>query len=179
LRPYKCRCALPGMDCEDQRFSSNACLFRHEREAHGKHGHGDNPYLCKYAHCPRAAAKNGVPRSWNQRDHMKRVHNWKPEDDEDEQPQGRHSENGRRRKGSGAPTSVPMKRSESSQYGRHAVAPYSRDGRRAVTSSRHQDVKYSSMQTGNMMTYDVSMGDMQFAQYEAPAYYPGYSQAVY
>ena len=164
----------------EQRFSSNACLFRHEREAHGKHGHGDNPFLCKYTNCPRANPNNGFPRSWNQRDHMRRVHQWDPEKDEDEQPTGRHAPDSKRRKGGSPPSSVSMKRSDSSYYGRTSMAPYSRDSRRAVTSSRHQAVNYNPMQTGNMMAYGLAMNDIQYSQYQAPAYYTaGYSQAVY
>lgn len=46
LKPYRCK--VPAcMDAQLQ-FSSNACLFRHEREAHGFHGHGDNPHLCLF-----------------------------------------------------------------------------------------------------------------------------------
>lgn len=57
-------------------FSSNACLFRHEREAHGFHGHGDNPHLCLFEGCDRAIPGNGFPRRWNLFDHMKRVHDY-------------------------------------------------------------------------------------------------------
>jgi hypothetical protein len=57
-------------------FSSNACLFRHEREAHGFHGHGDNPHLCLFDGCDRAIPGNGFPRRWNLFDHMKRVHDY-------------------------------------------------------------------------------------------------------
>ena len=57
-------------------FSSNACLFRHEREAHGLHGHGDNPHLCFFEGCERAVPGNGFPRRWNLFDHMRRVHDY-------------------------------------------------------------------------------------------------------
>ena len=63
------------MSCEASRFSSTACLLRHEREAHAMHGHGDKPYLCTYEGCDRSLAGNGFPRHWNLRDHMRRVHN--------------------------------------------------------------------------------------------------------
>ncbi|KAI9669985.1 MAG: hypothetical protein M1831_007021 [Alyxoria varia] len=76
LKPWKCK--VPG--CEDLRFSSTACRLRHEREAHGAHGHGMNPYLCLFAGCERAQPDNGFPRSWNRNDHMKRCHNYKIED---------------------------------------------------------------------------------------------------
>ncbi|CAG7560849.1 unnamed protein product [Fusarium equiseti] len=71
LKPYRCK----ADSCEGARFSSTACLLRHEREAHGLHGHGDKPFLCVYEGCERAVHGNGFPRQWNLRDHMKRVHN--------------------------------------------------------------------------------------------------------
>ncbi|PHH86834.1 hypothetical protein CDD83_9693 [Cordyceps sp. RAO-2017] len=71
LKPYRCK----ADSCEGARFSSTACLLRHEREAHGLHGHGDKPFLCIYEGCERAVPGNGFPRQWNLRDHMKRVHN--------------------------------------------------------------------------------------------------------
>lgn len=63
------------MDAQLQ-FSSNACLFRHEREAHGLHGHGDNPHLCLFEGCDRSVPGNGFPRRWNLFDHMRRVHDY-------------------------------------------------------------------------------------------------------
>jgi hypothetical protein len=51
-----------------------ACVLRHEREAHGLHGHGEKPYLCSYKDCERSIQGNGFPRHWNLKDHMKRVH---------------------------------------------------------------------------------------------------------
>lgn len=71
LKPYRCKVD----SCENARFSSTACLLRHEREAHAMHGHGDKPYLCSYDGCDRALPGNGFPRNWNLRDHMRRVHN--------------------------------------------------------------------------------------------------------
>ncbi|KAL5317695.1 hypothetical protein ACEPPN_014793 [Leptodophora sp. 'Broadleaf-Isolate-01'] len=71
LKPYKCKVST----CKDLQFSSTACLLRHEREAHGLHGHGDKPFLCTYESCERGVLGNGFPRHWNLRDHMKRVHN--------------------------------------------------------------------------------------------------------
>ncbi|KAF4979475.1 hypothetical protein FZEAL_4334 [Fusarium zealandicum] len=71
LKPYRCKAEA----CEGARFSSTACLLRHEREAHGLHGHGEKPFLCVYEGCERAVPGNGFPRQWNLRDHMKRVHN--------------------------------------------------------------------------------------------------------
>lgn len=71
LKPYRCKV----ISCEASRFSSTACLLRHEREAHAMHGHGDKPYQCTYEGCDRSLAGNGFPRHWNLRDHMRRVHN--------------------------------------------------------------------------------------------------------
>ncbi|KAJ2893923.1 C2H2 transcription factor [Zalerion maritima] len=71
LKPYRCKVD----SCENARFSSTACLLRHEREAHAMHGHGDKPYLCTYEGCDRAVPGNGFPRQWNLKDHMRRVHN--------------------------------------------------------------------------------------------------------
>lgn len=71
LKPYRCKIE----SCENARFSSTACLLRHEREAHAMHGHGDKPYLCTYEGCDRAVPGNGFPRQWNLKDHMRRVHN--------------------------------------------------------------------------------------------------------
>ena len=66
------------MDCATQKFSSTACLLRHEREAHGLHGHGDKPYPCHFMDCDRSLPGQGFPRQWNLRDHMKRVHHYSP-----------------------------------------------------------------------------------------------------
>ncbi|OJJ80028.1 putative C2H2 finger domain protein [Aspergillus glaucus CBS 516.65] len=74
LKPYRCK--VPAcMDAQLQ-FSSNACLFRHEREAHGLHGHGDNPHLCLFEGCDRSVPGYGFPRRWNLYDHMRRVHDY-------------------------------------------------------------------------------------------------------
>ncbi|OAX83638.1 hypothetical protein ACJ72_02007 [Emergomyces africanus] len=72
LKPYRCKVS----QCVDAHFSSNACLFRHEREAHGMHGHGENPHLCHFSSCERSVPGNGFPRRWNLHDHMKRVHDY-------------------------------------------------------------------------------------------------------
>lgn len=72
LKPYRCRNA----ECSILKFSSTACLLRHEREAHGLHGHGEKPYLCLFRDCDRSQPTQGFPRQWNLRDHMKRVHNY-------------------------------------------------------------------------------------------------------
>ena len=69
IKPYRCN----DHQCSSQQFSSTACLLRHEREAHGMHGHGDKPYPCPYPDCDRSGT-NGFPRRWNLGDHIKRVH---------------------------------------------------------------------------------------------------------
>jgi hypothetical protein len=85
LKPYRCK-AKNAPQCADARFSSTACRLRHEREAHGLHGHGKMPHLCEYPACDRAQHDNGFPRRWNLYDHMKRVHNWTaPEDEADDE----------------------------------------------------------------------------------------------
>jgi hypothetical protein len=128
LRPYTCRYANTKQDCEDLRFSSNACLFRHEREAHGLHNHGHNPFLCKFPTCERAKANNGFPRKWNLRDHMKRMHNHIEDDGDD-----------RRRRP--APSSVAMRRSGSGGRSR-GPQPYSKDARPPMMV-RHPQALYA------------------------------------
>ncbi|KAI9662075.1 MAG: hypothetical protein M1829_006214 [Trizodia sp. TS-e1964] len=68
LRPYRCK----DKSCLNTQFSSTACLLRHEREAHGMHGHGEK--LCRFQNCDRSQPGHGFPRSWNRLDHMRRVH---------------------------------------------------------------------------------------------------------
>ncbi|KAF2452270.1 hypothetical protein BDY21DRAFT_359707 [Lineolata rhizophorae] len=72
LRPFKCKNAA----CSGARFSSTTCLLRHEREAHGMHGHGSKPHLCIFPGCERAVPGKGFPRRYNLFDHMRRVHNY-------------------------------------------------------------------------------------------------------
>ncbi|KAF3770183.1 hypothetical protein M406DRAFT_335903 [Cryphonectria parasitica EP155] len=74
LKPYRCKME----SCKELPFSSTACLLRHEREAHGMHGHGTKPYPCTFSGCDRAQPGNGFPRKWNLHDHMQRVHNAAP-----------------------------------------------------------------------------------------------------
>jgi hypothetical protein len=74
LKPYRCKVHA----CENARFSSTACLLRHEREAHAMHGHGEKPFLCTYEGCERSVSGHGFPRHWNLRDHMRRVHDREP-----------------------------------------------------------------------------------------------------
>ena len=72
LRPFRCKVK----SCVGVQFSSTACLLRHEREAHGMHGHGSKPHLCTYTDCERSLPGNGFPRRYNLFDHMKRVHDY-------------------------------------------------------------------------------------------------------
>ncbi|KAF2278732.1 uncharacterized protein EI97DRAFT_217765 [Westerdykella ornata] len=72
LKPFRCKQKM----CIGVQFSSTACLLRHEREAHGMHGHGSRPHLCRFADCDRSIPGNGFPRRYNLFDHMKRVHDY-------------------------------------------------------------------------------------------------------
>ncbi|RMZ85060.1 hypothetical protein DV738_g345, partial [Chaetothyriales sp. CBS 135597] len=167
LRPYKCKNPACIAEGDDARFSSNACLFRHEREAHGMHCHGMNPYLCKFPNCPRSRPDNGFPRSWNQRDHMKRVHQWVPEKGDEDGASGCPAPEPKRRKGTSVPSSVPMKRSDSSRFARATgLSRYPRDTRRSV-SSRPLVETYRPVPVDKVMVYDPSMSDLEFSQYQA------------
>ncbi|KAF1849510.1 uncharacterized protein K460DRAFT_279188 [Cucurbitaria berberidis CBS 394.84] len=72
LKPFRCN----KKTCVGVQFSSTACLLRHEREAHGMHGHGARPHLCHFRDCERAVLGHGFPRRYNLFDHMKRVHQY-------------------------------------------------------------------------------------------------------
>ena len=72
MKPFRCKHST----CHEVQFSSTACLLRHEREAHGMHGHGSKPNLCLYADCERSQPGNGFPRRYNLYDHMRRVHDY-------------------------------------------------------------------------------------------------------
>jgi len=167
LRPYRCKFADKG-ECEDARFSSNACLFRHEREAHGLHNHGLNPFLCKYSDCDRSREGNGFPRRWNQRDHMKRVHDYKePESTKDSSTA---QDQGKRRRAPGAATSAPMKRSSSSAHAKAqamaSAAPYSaRFYGRTISQARHSAPRTCTDQIPdcNAMSCRVSLDNVQFS----------------
>lgn len=65
LKPFRCNRDA----CSDFEFSSSSILLRHEREAHGMHGHGECPFLCTYSDCARR-----FRRHWNLQDHIRRVH---------------------------------------------------------------------------------------------------------
>ncbi|KAF2796009.1 hypothetical protein K505DRAFT_323658 [Melanomma pulvis-pyrius CBS 109.77] len=72
LKPFRCN----KKACVGVQFSSTACLLRHEREAHGMHGHGSRPHLCHFSDCERSVPGHGFPRRYNLFDHMKRVHDF-------------------------------------------------------------------------------------------------------
>lgn len=125
LKPYRCKIEA----CENARFSSTACLLRHEREAHAMHGHGDKPYLCAYEGCERAIHGNGFPRQWNLRDHMRRVHN--DNGNPPSAPTGpsqsglgssAHSAKGRKRKSKDPVDSTPGGRKQASKSAQAAEA---------------------------------------------------------
>ncbi|OJJ44365.1 hypothetical protein ASPZODRAFT_71752 [Penicilliopsis zonata CBS 506.65] len=121
LKPYRCKVPV-CMDAQLQ-FSSNACLFRHEREAHGFHGHGDNPHLCLFPGCERAVPGYGFPRRWNLYDHMRRVHDYasseRPSSREHSPSAGqaakKRESTGRKRRVTGVTGAPQMKRSRSNQ----------------------------------------------------------------
>ncbi|KAF2765410.1 hypothetical protein EJ03DRAFT_280072 [Teratosphaeria nubilosa] len=103
LKPFRCKIE----SCAKQEFSSTACLLRHEREAHGMHGHGDRPHLCYYPGCERGIPGNGFPRRYNLFDHMKRVHDHKDTSSRSNSPvlggQTQAKRINRKRKASGPP----------------------------------------------------------------------------
>ncbi|OCT54232.1 hypothetical protein CLCR_00265 [Cladophialophora carrionii] len=167
LRPYRCK-FTDRPECEDLRFSSNACLLRHEREAHGEHTHGMNPYLCKFPDCERAREGNGFPRRWNQRDHMKRVHQYEEIDAPAKKSPSSQSQS-KRRKASSAPTSVPMRRSSSSTVSKaHAMVKASIQPTSYGPISRNQYVAPSAYSShaqdyNAMRAQSVSMAEVQFS----------------
>ncbi|KAL6238266.1 hypothetical protein BDW75DRAFT_33218 [Aspergillus navahoensis] len=119
LKPYRCR--VPSCMDAQLHFSSNACLFRHEREAHGLHGHGDNPHLCLFEGCDRSIPGYGFPRRWNLFDHMRRVHDYasserpsSPDASPTSQPKKKEP-TGRKRRVTGVSGAQTMKRTRSVQ----------------------------------------------------------------
>ncbi|KAL2818884.1 hypothetical protein BJX63DRAFT_419033 [Aspergillus granulosus] len=120
LKPYRCR--VPSCIDAQLQFSSNACLFRHEREAHGLHGHGDNPHLCLFEGCDRSIPGYGFPRRWNLFDHMRRVHDYasseRPSSPDASPTSGstkKKESTGRKRRVTGVSGAQSMKRTRSTQ----------------------------------------------------------------
>ncbi|KAL2834847.1 hypothetical protein BDW59DRAFT_101 [Aspergillus cavernicola] len=120
LKPYRCR--VPSCMDAQLHFSSNACLFRHEREAHGLHGHGDNPHLCLFDGCDRSIPGYGFPRRWNLFDHMRRVHDYasseRPSSPDASPTMGQPKKKettGRKRRVTGVSSAQTMKRTRSTQ----------------------------------------------------------------
>lgn len=116
LKPYRCKVHA----CENARFSSTACLLRHEREAHAMHGHGEKPFLCTSEGCDRGIPGNGFPRHWNLCDHMKRVHNRSPSPSASK-PQA--TRGGRKRKNESSTDNVASKKSPPAQPPSQRVEP--------------------------------------------------------
>lgn len=183
MRPYRCKFA--DRECDEARFSSNACLFRHEREAHGLHNHGVNPFLCKFPECDRAREGNGFPRRWNLRDHMKRVHEYDEAKCAKEVFRPSGSEATKRRKGSGVPTSTPMKRSSSSAHAKaQAMAGAAIPKYLArVNQARYGIPRMSTSTTEYAATSrPVTLDDVQFsptATVSRPSQNPGSYGPVY
>lgn len=162
LRPYRCK--FTDAECEEARFSSNACLFRHEREAHGLHNHGVNPFVCKFEDCDRARPGNGFPRRWNLRDHMKRVHEF---DEAKNDPHADSTESNKRKKGHGGLTATAMRRSTSSAHAKEkAMAGAAMS--KSKYSARYTQAGYSAPRmVTSSMDYATSryptMNDVQFS----------------
>lgn len=174
LKPYTCKYGDRDENCRSLRFSSNACLFRHEREMHGMHNHGMNPYLCLFQGCERSRDDNGFPRRWNQRDHMKRVHGWEEPENDDTADRG-FNDSSRRRKGPGASTSVPMKRTSSAR-----AHPYLPQGQPRMGAPRYAPQMERELQAHNIIVPGMTVE--QYAQHPmvTQSYGPGmYMQTAY
>lgn len=174
MKPYVCRYGATDESCRSLRFSSNACLFRHEREMHGLHNHGINPYLCMYPGCERARRDNGFPRRWNQRDHMKRVHGWDEVDSDESADRAYPNPSARRKKSSSIQHHVPMKRSSSSR----AQANYYPGVSRTVSAPRHVAQPTRGLQNRHNMIPGMKPEDVSYATQhmvnQPYGYYPAY-----
>ncbi|KAI9693623.1 MAG: hypothetical protein M1822_002894 [Bathelium mastoideum] len=143
LRPFRCKSQI----CATLQFSSTACLLRHEREAHGMHGHGAKPHLCSYKDCERSIPGNGFPRRYNLFDHMKRVHDYKaPASPPAESADGAHApagpkrQNVRKRKSGPDPgeTQAPEKRNKAEMSTKESEASASTSVPIATQRNRRQ-----------------------------------------
>ena len=180
-KPYKCK--VP--ECKQAQFSSNACLFRHEREAHGLHGHGKDPYRCKFANCERAAEGAGFPRKWNLGDHMRRVHDW----DEESSPESYsdHPESRPRRRGSLALQSTATKRAAAPQVKSKSANTPTKSARRVTATTKKQDMRVPGYADVGPYVYDDSVGLLPLEynssfKYVNPRYgqqQPGYMYATW
>lgn len=151
-KPYKCK--VP--ECNQAQFSSNACLFRHEREAHGLHGHGKDPYRCKFPNCDRAVEGMGFPRKWNLGDHMRRVHDW--DEESSPEPYSDHQEFRPRRRGSLALRSTAIKRSAVPQAKSKSVTTSTKPGRRVIATTKKQDMRVPGYANVGPYAHDDSIG---------------------
>lgn len=122
--------------------------------------------------CDRSKQGNGFPRRWNQRDHMRRVHDY-----EEKETKDRGAEQNKRRKTQGAPTSAAMKRSASSAYSKAqamagaAISP--RYGGRVNQARYNAPVMYSAQMRPEKVQYPSNMPDVSQCLPSRSKAYPG------
>lgn len=175
MKPYTCRYGATEENCRSLRFSSNACLFRHEREMHGLHNHGINPYLCKFPGCERARRDNGFPRRWNQRDHMKRVHGWEEIDSDESADRGYTDSSSRRKKSTSTSHHVPMKRTGSSRA-QQTYYP----GTRTISAPRHMATATRGLQARTTAIPGTNFEEASFAPHQMMnQVYGHYTPSIY
>lgn len=138
--------------------------------------------------CERARKDNGFPRRWNQRDHMKRVHDWVEVDEPEVETHkyARTAEPTRRRKGSGlgSTNGISMKRSGSS-HAKAQAATYGNGPRQRPALSQHPGQVEEQFQHCDMMVQPMSMNDVRYApipgyqqQSRTSSYPGGYTQLI-